>query len=296
MIFHGFLREIGSANFFSAMKRCVLLLLLPVLGLCLLSACNGSQAVGTTETTAESVTIPSKNSGSRERLIAHAGGAAFGYRLTNSLEALDAAYANGFKVIELDFERTTDGKYVLLHDWDSMAKRMLFKAGQLSLAEFQSAESFADLTLMDLEQLFDWLRAHEDCYIVTDAKCGNAQFLPDLYALAGDLVTRFIPQAYSFEEYADAVALGYEAVILTLYKSGYTEEEVLTFAEANEPYAITIPKERLTSTLVSPLTDLGICTYAHTVNDLYIYEEWNASDGLYGIYTDYFCPIRWPYK
>ena len=229
-----------------------------------------------------------------DKLIAHAGGAVYGYKLTNSLEALDNSYENGFSIFELDFECTSDGQYVLLHDWDSMAERMLFKREKLSYEEFHNSQTLVGLTLLDLDMLLDWLQTHEDCYIITDAKCGNDLFLPYLYTHAGDLAAKFIPQAYSFEEYKEATDLGFEKVILTLYKANYSEDDILTFAENNTPYAITIPQETLTASLLAELTELGIRTYAHTVNELYLYEEWNAC-GLYGIYTDYFCPIKWPY-
>lgn len=249
----------------------------------------------TTDLSHEEDSIPySEPESINDSLIAHAGGAVYGYKLTNSLEALDNSYANGFRIFELDFERTADDKYVLLHDWDSMAERMFFRREVLSYDEFHSSQTFAELTLLDLDMLLDWLQAHENCYIVTDAKCGNELFLPYLYAHAGELAESFIPQAYSFEGYQSAIALGFEKVILTLYKSGYSEDEIFAFAKENHPYAITIPKESLTETLITTLTELGIRTYAHTVNELYVYEDWNSL-GLYGIYTDYFQPAKWPY-
>jgi len=122
------------------------------------------------------------------RLIAHAGGAVFGYRYTNSMEALDQAYENGFRHIELDFEQTSDGKYVLIHDWDSMAERMLFTSGVYSRSKFLKAKTFVDLTLMDLDMLLDWLAAHDDCCIITDAKCDNEAFLKELADRAGESV------------------------------------------------------------------------------------------------------------
>lgn len=232
--------------------------------------------------------------GEHPALIAHAGGAIYGYRLTNSLEALDASYANGFRVFELDFEVTSDGKYVLLHDWESMAGRMIFREGQMTHDEFISTEKFASLTLLDLSALLQWLEVHEDCYIVTDGKCGNEPFLSELYTSAGELSERFIPQAYSYEEFEMAKGIGFERVILTLYGMNDTEEGLFTFAESKKPWAITIPAEVLTPTLLSGLAELGVFTYAHTVNDLSLFEKWHGY-GLYGIYTDYFCPKKWVY-
>ncbi len=230
-----------------------------------------------------------------ETLIAHAGGDKWGYRLTNSLEALDEAYDNGFTVIELDFERTSDGKYVLLHDWDSMAERMLFGSGVLTYEEFMAADTFASLTLMDLEMLLEWLAEHEECRIVTDAKCGNDPFLADLFTAAGDLRERFIPQAYSYDDYAFAKDIGFDDVILTLYRMGeVSADELTSFAEENKPWAVTIPKANLTEEMLAGLKAIGIRTYAHTVNDLSFYEKWREC-GLCGIYTDYFCPAGWQY-
>ena len=69
-------------------------------------------------------------------LIAHAGGAVYGYRYSNSLEALDSAYEGGFRFIELDMSLTADDEIVLIHDWDVMVKRMTYREGQLTKEEF----------------------------------------------------------------------------------------------------------------------------------------------------------------
>ncbi len=286
------------------MKRFVLTFILILCAVMLFSCQNDitDESKGDTEAASSSETQVSEIikqaspdfDGEHPALIAHGGGAVYGYRLTNSLEALDTAYSNGFRVFELDFEVTSDGKYVLLHDWESMAGRMLLGEEQITLDEFKGAEKFASLTLLDLDGLFEWLLGHEDCYIVTDGKCGNEPFLAELYKSAGELSGKFIPQAYSYDEYEMAKSIGFERVILTLYGMNDTEEGLFSFAESQKPWAITIPAAVLTPTLVSHLAELGIYTYAHTVNDLSFYEEWREY-GLYGIYTDYFCPVNWVY-
>ncbi len=228
-------------------------------------------------------------------LIAHAGGAIHGYRLTNSLEAIEFAYANGFRHIELDFECTSDGKYVLIHDWDSMAKRMLFETRRFAQKEFLNSETFLDLTLMDLDALLAWLENHPDCFIITDAKCGNSPFLPDLFSQAGSCANQFIPQVYSYEEFTQTKEIGFESIILTLYRMPTPNHtELLEFACSQKPWAITIPTAYMNETLISDLSRNGIYTYTHSINDLSYFEQWNAH-GLHGIYTDYFYPAKWPY-
>src|SRR5690606_19320291 len=72
-------------------------------------------------------------------LVAHAGGAIYGFKLTNSLEALEESYENGFKLIEMDFEWTSDGKVVAIHDWGPMVERLFMTEERvLSHEEFKN--------------------------------------------------------------------------------------------------------------------------------------------------------------
>ena len=48
--------------------------------------------------------------------IAHAGGGFDGKTYTNSIAALDANYARGFRIFEIDFLRTWDDVFVCGHD------------------------------------------------------------------------------------------------------------------------------------------------------------------------------------
>lgn len=228
-------------------------------------------------------------------LIAHAGGAIHGYRLTNSLEAIDNAYDNGFRFIELDMELTSDGEVVMIHDWESMAKRMLLSEGIRSRDEFLSSDTLMDLTLLDLDALLDWLGKHPDCRIITDVKAdGNAEILSKIIdACDGSALTqRFIPQAYSFEEYDEVKALGFDDVILTLYRMETDTATLAEFARNSSPWAITVPEERMTEELVTAVAATGTAVYSHTINSLDFFEKWQPL-GLTGIYTDYFQPDWW---
>ena len=49
------------------------------------------------------------------RFIAHAGGRIEGMNYTNSLEALNNSYKNGFRLFELDIIETSDGEFVAAH-------------------------------------------------------------------------------------------------------------------------------------------------------------------------------------
>lgn len=226
-----------------------------------------------------------------EQLVAHAGGAVYGYRRTNSKEALDTCYRNGFRYIELDFQTTSDGRIVLIHDWDSMADRMFGRSGQMSAEEFLTSETFMNLTVMDLDDLLHWLRGHPSCFIITDIRPDNLTVLKEIADSAGRRAGQFIPQAYTFEEYSQITEMGYEKVILTLYSmtdfSGLSD-----FVRRQHPWAVTIPEEKLSEELIKELSGLGVRTFAHTINALDTWEYWHRY-GLSGIYTDYLMPDHW---
>lgn len=226
-------------------------------------------------------------------LVAHAGGAIYGFKLTNSLEALEESYENGFKLIEMDFEWTRDGKVVAIHDWGPMVERLFMTEERvLSHEEFKNSQVFMDLTLLDFEEVMEWFESKEDVYLVTDTKGDNTRLLNYIIENHKKSLDRIVPQVYSFEEYRLARELGFKNIILTLYKCDYTDEEVVEFAEENQIFAITMPIDRGYSPLPMRLKNIGVFTYVHTVNELYIFEEL-YENGVSGIYTDYFHADRW---
>lgn len=226
-------------------------------------------------------------------LVAHAGGAIYGFKLTNSLEALEESYKNGFELIEMDFEWTTDGEVVAIHDWGPMVERLfMIEERILSLEEFKNLEVFMDLTLLEFSEIVDWLEDKGEVYIVTDTKADNKKLLEYIIENHKKIQNRIIPQVYSFEEYKLAKQLGFNNIILTLYRSNYTDEEIIEFAKKNKIFAITMPKDRGYSTLPAKLKEIGVFTYVHTINELYVFEELYKY-GVQGIYTDFFHANRW---
>ncbi|SHD76238.1 hypothetical protein [Schnuerera ultunensis] len=81
--------------------------------------------------------------------------------------------------------------------------------------------------------------------------------------------------------------MGFDNIILTLYRSKYTDEEIIEFAKKNKIFAITMPKDRGYSSLPMKLKKIDVFTYVHTINELYVFEEL-YENGVSGIYTDFF--------
>src|SRR5690606_35990645 len=110
----------------------------------------------------------------------------------------------------------------------------------LSLDEFKNSEVFMDLTLLELDEVIEWFVDKEDLYLVTDTKGDNKKLLTYILENHKKSMNKIVPQVYSFEEYEIAKELGFNNIILTLYRSNYTDEEIVEFAKENELFAVTM--------------------------------------------------------
>ena len=232
-------------------------------------------------------------------LIAHAGGGLPGATYSNSREAFEQSASQGFDLIEVDFETTESGELVLLHGWEDSYYRYFSSLPRLpkplrgpwrersgSAFEFTSTPMRGDLTPMSLGDLLLWLETHPGIRIVTDAKGDNALVLARLAERAGpEMQNRFIPQIYAPRELPTVKALGYTDIIFTAYKSELPVRSLLTFAEAEELFALTVPWQRVMEVPEGAL-ESPVPVLAHTVNDVRLAEALSAR-GVDGLYTDF---------
>ena len=107
--------------------------------------------------------------GDRYRFIAHAGGRIDGDDYTNSLEALDYNYDNGFRLFELDIIETSDSAFVAAHDWLKWASlTKLQVAPPPTEEEFLSLKLNDEYTPLNMDRINSWFEKHEDAILVTD--------------------------------------------------------------------------------------------------------------------------------
>jgi glycerophosphoryl diester phosphodiesterase len=227
-----------------------------------------------------------------EPLIAHAGGGLNGQIYTNLREAFDLAYANGFRLLETDLQWTSDEHLVLLHDWNETWQALVgLPPGRRGFAAFTRAEVIEGGTPMTIDDLADWTSGHPGAWIVSDAKTGNLAALRRIRARRPDLAARVVPQIYHPRELAPVVAMGYEHVILTLYRwSEASDDEVVAFAADHDLFAVTMPWDQaLEGDLVRRLRDAGRIVYVHPVNDPALAERLRAA-GVHGVYTSFLTP------
>lgn len=219
--------------------------------------------------------------------IAHGGGDINGEEKTSSFEALNLNYEKGFRFFELDFNWTSDGELVAIHDWHK-SKVTTFggEPSLMSLREFRQAKSLTGLSQMTLDDVANWIRdGHADAYIVTDIKKNNLSGLRRIASRYQDVKKNFIPQIYRFCEMAPARELKFRQVILTLYAAEYTESGILTFVDQQRPYAITMPPHKANADFLEKLNQIQVMTYTHGVNDA-VQQEQMRSLGIRGFYTN----------
>lgn len=225
------------------------------------------------------------------KFILHAGGATpQGVTGSNSVEALDWSYQQGYRIMELDFCWTEDGELVCVHDWDAYYARQLGKAA-LTLAEFEQLRgSRYGFTSLTLDHLAQWMEEHPDAWIVTDIKEGNVDGLALIAQRYPQLLDQFAAQIYSTQEYDAVSRLGFENIILTVYQMTWKEKTdtaaLIDFISSHKLAALTFPVE-LTELpgYLEQLSQSGASLFVHTVNDPQIQAALFAQ-GVAGIYTD----------
>ena len=221
------------------------------------------------------------------KYIAHACGGINNITYSNSLEAIEQSYNLGYKFIEIDISKTNDGKYVLLHDWYNTRDKLFGKKGMISENTFLNSSMVNNLTQMNLDMVLKWLSGRKNIYLVSDTK--NVEILEILEYINKfypDLKQRIIPQIYFFEEYKKVLDMGYDHIILALYKLNNTKKEIINFISKNKLMAVSLSKKMVQDGLAFEIKKLGVDPIVYTVNDKQ--EEKNLQKlGVDTFFTDF---------
>ncbi|HET6345988.1 MAG TPA: glycerophosphodiester phosphodiesterase family protein, partial [Myxococcota bacterium] len=209
-------------------------------------------------------------------LIAHALGAIDGRAYTNSLEAFQISYANGRRIFEVDFQLTSDGQLVCVHDGVEQQVGLSQPIGNVTAAEFLTHKWMGRFTLMTLAQLLELLEAHQDALIVTDTKGWSAAVAKGLeralVAVDAQLVSRIIPQIYNPADLALVRGIEsrlgrFRSLVFTLYMSRMSNAEVAAFVATAQIPLVAFPVSRADPAFVALLRQGGAQALVHTVNE-----------------------------
>lgn len=213
------------------------------------------------------------------------------YYGTNSYEGLELCYDAGDRFVEIDFNFTSDGTLACIHGWYRKFSEEITAGVPLSRDGYMQCKIHGHFTPMCLDTLAEFLKEHPDLRIVTDIKDRNvdgARMIAETYP---ELVGQFIVQIYRKEEYAQVRELGYENIILTLYKLSNDEKTdvpaLVEFAQNHQLFGITFAAVLADlDGFVSGLGQSGTRLFVHTVNGEQTCQKYYDM-GISGVYTDY---------
>ena len=225
--------------------------------------------------------------------IAHAAGEFEGSVYRNDMPALEANRKH-FRLFEIDFILTLDGKIVCLHDWGPSFQR-LWAEDEERLDLPLNFKEFKDITREAgcwPSRVATFLKNNPSRSIVTDFKGHKSQH-HNVLSLLGNQIQPFknesytdqiIPQIYHPSELSSIKNIGFEKVIWTLYRSNYTDQQILRHLRYLDIWAVTMPVNRVTHKFLQELNSAGVYAFTHPVDDC-----GNASElvkaGVNGVYT-----------
>ena len=163
-------------------------------------------------------------------VIAHATGGYKDTKYLNSVESFENSYKNGTRLIEMDFNLTSDNKVVAFHE---NREKLMGLPSKFTYADWTNTYKYPapfNVQKIDLPILVKLLKKYPDVYIVTDHKRNQAVMGEIIKAFQDNNIPlkQLIPQLYTFEDieyYKTYTEIKYK--ILTLYMimnaSSYTK-------------------------------------------------------------------------
>ena len=234
-----------------------------------------------------------------DTLLAHAMGGIDKSTYTNSLEAFERAYENGFRVYEVDMVVTKEGEVVCSHEY-------LDENGEvIEYTAFMQEKIEGKYTPVDLRKLIDLMEAYPDVYIMTDIKWDNSMGSSneDVITLVSalveeaniretkDILERMIIQIYNPKSYEIMKGIyPFQHYVYTLYHyASPIYEEILGFCLENNLPVVAMEESRVSKEIVEYFNQWNIDVLVYTINN-----EEKAKGlrefGVKGIYTDWLMP------
>lgn len=222
-----------------------------------------------------------------DRYIAHAGGEIDGVKYTNSKDALDYSYEQGFRMFELDIIETSDGQYVAAHDWNHWKKETQYHGNvPVSLSEFRKYKIRDKYQAMGLAEINRWFAAHPDAILVTDKVNTPIKFAQQFVDKK-----RLIMELFDLNSVQRALQ-NTIAPIVSEKVMAEIKSDIVTYLLENEIKYVGLSRRSIDSKkeLLQKCRDNGIKVYVYHVNfdsgrdERYVLE--NEIGLVYGMYAD----------
>ena len=221
------------------------------------------------------------------RFIAHAGGVIDGETYTNSLEALDANYAKGFRLFELDIRQTRDGHFVATHDWYAWKQKTKYPGVvPPTLADFHKYKIKDRYTPMDISGINLWFKTHPDAILVTDKINDPMAFVPAFIDKSRLMMELFNKQAVE-----QAMSLDIRSAMPSMNVFFHRNNRIEFLQDLGvRDIAVSVDLIHQDPNIFAEIQQVGIRTYVFHVNGKpWINEKHIVLDEMdfcYGLYAD----------
>ena len=222
------------------------------------------------------------------RYIAHAGGSISGKTYTNSLEALNNTYQQGYRMFELDIITTSDHKFVAAHDWQHWAKITEYDGKIPPTHEiFMQQRIYDKFTPMDMDTINQWFSNHPDAILVTDKINSPINFANHFIDKNRLMMELFSVQALKEADEAELTPI---CNIRMLYNQYIANHDLTSFIHRYNIQTVALPTSFLNSQplFIRYLFENDVHLYAYISNDADFISR-HVGTKLYGVYTD-----NWP--
>lgn len=237
-------------------------------------------------------------------VVVHGMGAVDGVPILNCKEGFLAQYARGARVFEVDLRLTSDMEVVLRHDWRAKWQDGISEVSIPTLREFKARPILGKYTPMSFRDLLELMMEYPDICIITDTKFTDPEIVTvqfqRMLEIAQEMKCTYLFDRMAIQVYTQ---LMYKVVsnlwdfpwyIYTLYAEGfartdYAFREKAEFCKENGILGMTMWDYWWSPSYGPIAKELGLMTFAHTVNDQEKAEQL-LRDGIDAVYTDILAP------
>ena len=232
--------------------------------------------------------------------VAHAGGSPYGLQqlehYTNSREAFEISYENGFRVFEFDFVVLADGAVLVAHDYHEAEYGLSLSFHDAIRADVEGALWRGKYQVMFAEDIIDLMVAYPTIWIILDSKWGHVEVAKAMVELAPDtgVLDRIVPHLAS-DEHAAAIPdiYPFPEQMVAGYRWRGSDDEFLSRMERYGVDNIMLWWDtRWSEGLQDRLDQAGHRVWVHSPTDAAVIEDFRAR-GV-GVYSNGYitCPAE----
>lgn len=213
----------------------------------------------------------------RHPLMAHALGAYQGQNYSNTREALEYAYAQGYRYFEADVAITEDNCLVLSHGWSESACKL---TGMEYKPEFEHMtrelfmqQCIGSCHVMDITDLKNFMQQHEDTYFEIDSHrvdvADKMEILLEVFEYDDALLNRLLIQAESRNIFKEIDKVYHFDNYQLIFGKEWIQklEQGITFALDHGIETIAMRHDLWYPEMVALFHETGLWVMAYTVKD-----------------------------